>query len=59
MRHLSTGQPAVRVLSRVPEKRLRAVGDKADAGSVVSVLFLDVSSLSTRIPFAHPLTYIL
>lgn len=41
MRHLSTGQPAVRVLSRVPEKRLRAVGDKADAGSVVSVLFLD------------------
>ena len=44
LRHDTTGAPVVRVLSRRPSKTVRAVGEQADAGSVIALLFLDVSS---------------
>jgi len=40
LRHNRTGTPVVRVLSRLPEKRLKSVGDQADTGFVVSCVFL-------------------
>ena len=42
LRHDTTDAPVVRVLSRRPQKPVRAVGEQADAGSVVALLFLDV-----------------
>ncbi|GLB37929.1 putative aminotransferase class-V [Lyophyllum shimeji] len=40
LRHDTTGQPVVRILSRLPTRRLRSVGDQADTGSMVSLIFL-------------------
>lgn len=45
LRHESTGNPVARVLSRPPSRRPRAVGDQADTGSVISLIFLSVSVL--------------
>ena len=42
LRHDSTDTPVVRVLSRRPSKTVKAVGEQADAGSVIALLFLDV-----------------
>jgi len=41
LRHDTTGNPVVRILSRVPEKRVTAIGEQSETGSTVSVLFLD------------------
>lgn len=40
LRHDSTDTPVVRVLSRVPTRRPKAVGEASETGSVVSVIFL-------------------
>ncbi|OBZ69624.1 Molybdenum cofactor sulfurase [Grifola frondosa] len=40
LKHDTTGTSVVRVLSRVPTRQLRAVGEQSDTGSVVSLLFL-------------------
>ncbi|KAF7983019.1 hypothetical protein HWV62_24656 [Athelia sp. TMB] len=40
MRHEGTGTPVVRILSRVPSRRLKSVGEQSDTGSVVSLIFL-------------------
>ena len=45
IRHESAGTPVVRILSRIPSKRLAVVGEQADTGSLVSALFLSVSLL--------------
>lgn len=43
LRHDSTGTPVVRILSRIPSRRLKCVGEQSDTGSVISLLFLFVS----------------
>lgn len=40
LRHDTTGKPVVRILSRLPTRRLRSIGDQADTGSMVSLIFL-------------------
>ncbi|KAH9834184.1 PLP-dependent transferase [Rhodofomes roseus] len=40
LRHDTTGTPVVRILSRIPTRRLRAVGEQSDTGSVLSLIFL-------------------
>jgi len=40
LQHDTTGTPIVRILSRTPLRRLRAVGEQSDTGSVVSLIFL-------------------
>ncbi|TFK65561.1 PLP-dependent transferase [Pluteus cervinus] len=41
LRHDTTGGPVVRILSRVPARKLKSIGDKADTGSLVSLVFLE------------------
>ncbi|KAJ8495911.1 hypothetical protein ONZ45_g12658 [Pleurotus djamor] len=43
MKHDTTGGPVARILSRLPNRRLRSVGEQADCGSVLSLIFLDPS----------------
>ncbi len=43
LRHDSTGQPVVKILSKIPTKRIHSVGEQIDAGSLMSLLFLGVS----------------
>ncbi|KAK0195963.1 pyridoxal phosphate-dependent transferase [Armillaria mellea] len=43
LRHNTTGTPVVRILSRTPSKRLRSVGEQADTGSIISLIFLSPS----------------
>lgn len=38
--HETSGNPLVRVLSRLPGHRLRSVGEQADSGFIVSLIFL-------------------
>ncbi|KAG6333417.1 hypothetical protein ID866_5673 [Astraeus odoratus] len=40
LRHDMTGTPVVKIMSKVPSKRLRSVGEQADTGSTVSLIFL-------------------
>ncbi|KAJ6497398.1 methyltransferase type 11 [Mycena sanguinolenta] len=42
LRH-NTGTPVVRILSATPSKRLKCVGEQSDAGSLISIIFLDPS----------------
>ncbi|KAG6877969.1 hypothetical protein C0993_001371 [Termitomyces sp. T159_Od127] len=39
--HDTTGSPVVRILSRLPTRRLKSVGDQTETGSTVSLIFLD------------------
>lgn len=43
LRHDTTGMPVVKILSRIPSKRLRSIGEQADTGSTVSLIFLSPS----------------
>lgn len=43
LRHDTTGTPVVCILSRTPSKRLRSVGEQADTGSIISLIFLSPS----------------
>ncbi|KIJ15659.1 hypothetical protein PAXINDRAFT_62190, partial [Paxillus involutus ATCC 200175] len=38
--HDTTGTPVVKILSRLPSRRLRSIGEQSDAGSTVSLIFL-------------------
>ncbi|KAG5651705.1 hypothetical protein H0H81_007738, partial [Sphagnurus paluster] len=40
LRHDTTGHPVVRILSKVPTQQLKSVGEQADTGSMVSLIFL-------------------
>jgi molybdenum cofactor sulfurtransferase len=42
LRHDQSGTPVVRILSRLPKCRLKSVGEQADTGSTVSLIFLSV-----------------
>lgn len=44
IRHETSDSPVVRVLSRIPSARLRSVGEQSDTGSVISLVFLAVST---------------
>jgi len=43
LRHDTTGQPVVQVLSRIPTKRVKNVGEQSDTGSTISFIFLSPS----------------
>ncbi|KAH7912733.1 pyridoxal phosphate-dependent transferase [Hygrophoropsis aurantiaca] len=43
LRHDSTGTPVVKILSKLPSRRLRSVGEQADTGSIISLVFLSPS----------------
>lgn len=43
LRHDSTGTPVVKILSKLPSRRLKSVGEQADSGSTISLIFLSVS----------------
>jgi|SRR6266511_1150053 len=47
LRHDTTGQPVVNILSKLPSRRIRFVGEQTDAGSAIALLFLDVSRPSS------------
>jgi len=40
LRHEISGTPVVQILSRLPARRLKSVGEQADTGSTVSLIFL-------------------
>ncbi|KAI6100602.1 pyridoxal phosphate-dependent transferase [Pisolithus sp. B1] len=40
MRHDTTGTPVVKILSKLPSKRLKYIGEQSDSGSTVSLIFL-------------------
>jgi molybdenum cofactor sulfurtransferase len=44
LRHDIDETPVVRILSRVPAKKIKSVGEQSDAGSIVSLIFLSVSN---------------
>lgn len=46
IRHDSTGRPVVRILSRRPCTRLKAIGEQAGTASTVSLIFLSVRQVS-------------
>ncbi|KAG1836806.1 PLP-dependent transferase [Suillus subalutaceus] len=43
LRHDSTGTPVVKILSKLPSKRLKSVGEQCDSGSTISLIFLSPS----------------
>ena len=44
LRYEPQGTPVVRILSRLPGRRLKLVGEQADTGFTVSLIFLTVST---------------
>ncbi|KAF9462390.1 pyridoxal phosphate-dependent transferase [Collybia nuda] len=40
IKHDTTGTPVVRILSRKPTRRVKNIGDQADTGSTISLVFL-------------------
>ena len=53
LRHGSTGNPVVRILSKLPSRRVRTVGEQSDVGSVMSLVFLGVNYSRTPTPDGH------
>jgi len=53
LRHDTTATPVVRILSRMPGRRLKSVGGQADTGSIVSLIFLSVSSIPSYLQVIH------
>ncbi|KII95482.1 hypothetical protein PLICRDRAFT_96997 [Plicaturopsis crispa FD-325 SS-3] len=43
LRHDNTDKPVVQILSKLPKRRLRTVGEQADTGSTVSLIFVSAS----------------
>jgi len=43
LRHNGTDAPVARIVSRLPTRRLRSVGEQSDTGSTISFIFLSVS----------------
>ncbi|PFH52188.1 hypothetical protein AMATHDRAFT_74465 [Amanita thiersii Skay4041] len=41
IRHDTTGNPVARILSRIPQRRVKTLGEPAETGSTVSLVFLD------------------
>jgi len=53
LRHDSTGNSVVRILSKLPSGRVRTVGEQSDVGSVMSLVFLGVDYSRTPTPDGH------
>ncbi|GJE97554.1 PLP-dependent transferase [Phanerochaete sordida] len=51
--HENTDKPVVRVLSRLPTRRPKAVGEQAETGSVISLIFLDPSGEMLPLSFVE------
>lgn len=49
LRHDTNGTPVVKILSKLPSRRLKSIGERSDTGSTVSFIILSVSKLSTRV----------
>ncbi|KAG2113609.1 PLP-dependent transferase [Suillus discolor] len=45
LRHDSTGTPVVNILSKLPSRRLKSVGEQGDSGSTISLIFLSASCM--------------
>lgn len=43
LRHDSTGTPVLQILSKLPSRRLKSVGEQGDSGSTISLIFLSPS----------------
>ncbi|KAG1903434.1 PLP-dependent transferase [Suillus fuscotomentosus] len=43
LRHDSTGTPVVNILSKLPSRRLKSIGEQGDSGSTISLIFLSPS----------------
>ncbi|KAF9478117.1 PLP-dependent transferase [Pholiota conissans] len=43
LRHDTSGRPVVQILSRTPSRRLHSVGEQADTGSIIALLFFDAT----------------
>lgn len=46
LRHDTTKRPIIQILSRLPGRKLKSIGEQADTGSTVSLLFYGVSRRS-------------
>jgi molybdenum cofactor sulfurtransferase len=59
LRHETNGEPVVSILSSVPTRRLKSVGEQCDTGAVVSLIFLSVNAhdsyYSYKIAYITPL----
>jgi len=53
LRHDSTGNSVVRILSKLPSGRVKTVGEQSDVGSVMSLVFLGVDYSRTPTPDGH------
>ncbi|KAG2746097.1 PLP-dependent transferase [Suillus brevipes Sb2] len=47
LRHDSAGTPVVKILSKLPSRRLKSVGEQGDSGSTISLIFLSPSGEMT------------
>lgn len=45
LRHDSTGTPVVNILSKLPSRRLKSIGEQGDSGSTISLIFLSESTV--------------
>ncbi|KAG1780102.1 PLP-dependent transferase [Suillus placidus] len=45
LRHDSTGTPVVKILSKLPSRRLKSVGEQGDSGSTISLIFLSAREM--------------
>ncbi|KAG1792811.1 PLP-dependent transferase [Suillus plorans] len=45
LRHDSTGTPVVNILSKLPSRRLKSVGEQSDSGSTISLIFLSAREM--------------
>ncbi|KAG2129852.1 PLP-dependent transferase [Suillus bovinus] len=45
LRHDSTGTPVVNILSKLPSRRLKFVGEQGDSGSTISLIFLSAREM--------------
>ena len=46
LRHDINGTPVVKILSKLPSRRLKSIGEQSDSGSTVSFIVLSVSTLA-------------
>ena len=47
LRHDTNGMPVVKILSKLPSRRLKSVGEQSETGSTISFVILSVSKLAT------------
>ena len=59
LRHETSGRPVVQILSRIPTRRLRSVGEQADTGSILALLFFDVCLTFHAASYLTSLTYVM